>query len=276
MCELLGMSANVPTDICFSFTGLSTRGGRTGPHQDGWGIAFYEGRACRMFHEAAPSADSEVARFVRNYPIKSGTVVGHVRQATHGRVCLANTHPFMRELWGRQWCFAHNGKLPGIEAFPLGFYQPVGTTDSEHAFCWMLDAIRQRYPTPPARPLALFRFIRRLAARLQALGTFNMLLSDSKYLYVYCTTRLCWITRRAPFGTARLIDTELAVDFHRETTPRDIVTIVATAPLTHNETWRHMVPGELVVFRDGLPAFGDAEAPEAVRAEAPAGVCAEA
>ena len=22
MCELLGMSANVPTDICFSFTGL--------------------------------------------------------------------------------------------------------------------------------------------------------------------------------------------------------------------------------------------------------------
>lgn len=30
MCELLGMSANVPTDICFSFTGLMQRGGRTG------------------------------------------------------------------------------------------------------------------------------------------------------------------------------------------------------------------------------------------------------
>ena len=28
MCELLGMSANVPTDICFSFTGLVQRGGR--------------------------------------------------------------------------------------------------------------------------------------------------------------------------------------------------------------------------------------------------------
>ena len=27
MCELLGMSANVPTDICFSFTGLVQRGG---------------------------------------------------------------------------------------------------------------------------------------------------------------------------------------------------------------------------------------------------------
>lgn len=32
MCELLGMSANIPTDICFSFSGLVQRGeapGRT-------------------------------------------------------------------------------------------------------------------------------------------------------------------------------------------------------------------------------------------------------
>ena len=50
MCELLGMSANVPTDICFSFTGLVQRGGGTGPHKDGWGITFYEGKGCRTFH----------------------------------------------------------------------------------------------------------------------------------------------------------------------------------------------------------------------------------
>lgn len=49
MCELLGMSANVPTDIVFSFTGLMQRGGRTGPHRDGWGIGFYEGRGLRLF-----------------------------------------------------------------------------------------------------------------------------------------------------------------------------------------------------------------------------------
>lgn len=45
MCELLGMSANVPTDICFSFTGLMQRGGKTGPHRDGWGITFMKERA---------------------------------------------------------------------------------------------------------------------------------------------------------------------------------------------------------------------------------------
>ena len=65
MCELLGMSANVPTDIVFSFTGLMQRGGGTGPHRDGWGIAFYEGRGVRLFQDPLASVDSEVARLVQ-------------------------------------------------------------------------------------------------------------------------------------------------------------------------------------------------------------------
>ncbi|MGK2888135.1 MAG: class II glutamine amidotransferase [Candidatus Malihini olakiniferum] len=40
MCELLEMSANVPTDIFFSFTGLMQRSASTGPHKDGWGFIF--------------------------------------------------------------------------------------------------------------------------------------------------------------------------------------------------------------------------------------------
>ena len=51
MCELLAMSANTPTDLCFSFTGLTRRGGVTGPHKDGWGVAFYEGKGVRAFHD---------------------------------------------------------------------------------------------------------------------------------------------------------------------------------------------------------------------------------
>src|SRR5207248_1004317 len=86
MCELLGMSANVPTDICFSFTGLMQRGGKTGPHRDGWGISFYEARGCRTFHDPRPSIDSEIAKLIHSYPIKSCTVICHIRKATHGQV----------------------------------------------------------------------------------------------------------------------------------------------------------------------------------------------
>lgn len=253
MCELLGMSANVPTDICFSFTGLVQRGGVTGPHRDGWGVAFYEGRGCRMFHDARPSAESEIARLLQRYSIKSCTVISHIRQATHGKVTLANTHPFRRELWGRVWSFAHNGKLRGIKKRPLGFYQPVGTTDSEHAFCWMLDAVRERYPRPPKRRETLWRFLEGVLQDIHGLGTFNVLMSDGRDLFAFCSTRMSWLTRCAPFGAVQLTDTEMEVDFERETTPNDVVTVIATQPLTSNEIWNPIEPGTLVVFRDGQP-----------------------
>lgn len=115
MCELLGMSANVPTDICFSFTGLVQRGGGTGPHKDGWGITFYEGKGCRTFKDPQPSFQSPIARLVQDYPIKSRSVVAHIRQANRGEVSLENTHPFTRELWGRNWTYAHNGQLRGYK-----------------------------------------------------------------------------------------------------------------------------------------------------------------
>ena len=247
------MNCNVPTDIRFSFSGLIERGGRTGPHRDGWGIAFYEGRGCRTFHDAQPGCDSELAGLVRSQSVKSLNVICHIRKATNGRVCLANTHPFMRELWGRHWAFAHNGRLKGVKKLPLGTYLPVGTTDSEHAFCWMLDRIRERFPEPPRSDRGLRRLIRALADELHGLGTFNMMLCDSRNLYCYCSTDLTWLTRRAPFGEASLLDTELTVDFARETTPKDIVTVITTKPLTHDEPWVIMERGGLVVFRDGLP-----------------------
>jgi len=229
------------------------RGGRTGPHKDGWGVAFYEGKGCRTFHDPLASADSEIAKLVSSYPIKSLNVVCHIRQATHGRVCLENTHPFTRELWGRNWAFAHNGKLKGIKSWKLNYYKPIGTTDSEYAFCWILDQLREKFPTPPSRPATLWRAINRLFAKVNEQGVFNALLSDSKFLYTYCSTHLAWVTRKAPFGEASLIDAEMTVDFCEETTPNDVVSVVATRPLTENEDWTILKPGDFTVFQDGEP-----------------------
>ena len=191
---------------------------------------------------------------MRTHSVKSLNVICHIRKATHGRVCLANTHPFTRELWGRNWAFAHNGRLKGVKRRPLAFYEPIGTTDSEHAFCWLLDQIRAHFPRPPRGTRRLWQLVRELAEDLNQCGVFNMLLSDSRVLYCFCSTQLSWLTRRAPFGPASLIDDELTVDFSKETTPRDIVTVIATRPLTHGEAWTQMKRGSLVVFRDGLVA----------------------
>jgi glutamine amidotransferase len=260
MCELLGMSANVPTDICFSFAGLMRRGGETGPHADGWGIAFYEDRGCRAFHDPRPGARSEVARLLRAHPIRSRIVVSHIRRANRGRVALENTHPFGRELWGRPWAFAHNGQLRGVKRRPLGRHRPVGTTDSEHAFCWMLDRLAERWPDPPSDG-ALGRAVGGLCRDLAGLGVFNALVSDGRSLFCFCGTRLAWLTRRAPFGPATLVDEDLTVDFAAETTPRDVVTVVATRPLTRDEAWTAMEPGGFAVFRRGDLVVHKAGAP---------------
>lgn len=249
MCELLGMSANVPTDIVFSFTGLMQRGGRTGPHSDGWGIGFYEGYGLRLFQDPTASADSEVARLVQRYPIKSKVVIGHIRQANAGPVSLANTHPFSRELWGRYWCFAHNGQLQDFHAEP-GFYRAVGDTDSEAAFCDLLNRVRQAFPTPVDVQLLLPTLVA-ACAEYRGKGVFNCLLSDGDWLFSFCTTKLAQITRRAPFGPASLKDAEVTVDFQAETTPDDVVTVLATEPLTDNERWIAHEPGDWTLWRRG-------------------------
>uniref|UniRef100_UPI002FCD019E class II glutamine amidotransferase n=1 Tax=Marinimicrobium alkaliphilum TaxID=2202654 RepID=UPI002FCD019E len=52
-----------------------------------------------------------------------------LRQTNVGSACLANTHPFTRELWGRYWLCAHNGHWPVFSPAP-SFYEPAGKTDS--------------------------------------------------------------------------------------------------------------------------------------------------
>src|SRR3954468_12176861 len=127
MCELLGMECNVLTDIVFSFAGLSARGGKHGPHADGWGLALYDGPVARVFLEPAAAAHSPLATFVREHPIKTLLAIAHVRRKTRGKVSLANTHPFVRELWGRAFVFAHNGTLKHVRDHEHGRFCPIGT-----------------------------------------------------------------------------------------------------------------------------------------------------
>lgn len=252
MCQLLGMNCNVPTDICFSFQGFACRGGRTDEHSDGWGIAFFEGAGCRLFLDYLPSAQSPVAQWVQQYPIKSTNVIAHIRKATQGQTTLANTHPFQREIWGQYWIFAHNGDLKTWPNLQGRYYRPVGTTDSEHAFCWILEQLRERFVELPADD-ELFAAIAVLAKELAACGVCNFMLSNGRWLLAHCSTKLHYVVRQAPFSVAQLRDEDVSVDFNHVTSPTDRVAVITTEPLTTNETWTAMQAGDLYCFREGYP-----------------------
>jgi glutamine amidotransferase len=253
MCQLLGMNCNVPTDICFSFTGFQARGGATDVHADGWGIAFFEGPGCRVFLDPQPSSTSPIAELVRRYPIRSKNVIAHIRKATQGSIGLENTHPFMREHWGRYWIFAHNGNLLDFTPPLDGACQPVGQTDSERAFCWLLQALRQRFGNNAPATADLFAAIQQLTLDVARHGEFNFLLANGNWLFAHASTRLSFIVRQAPFHQAHLSDQDVTVDFSALTTPNDRVAIIATQPLTDNEQWTEMPAGTLWWFAEGTP-----------------------
>ena len=251
MCQLLGMNCNVPTDICFSFEGFAARGGKTDEHQDGWGIAFFEGAGCRLFLDEKPAIASPIADLVRQYPIKSKHVIAHIRKATFGAVNLENCHPFRRELWGRYWVFAHNGDLPTFTLTQPGFYRPVGQTDSEQAFCYLLNTLRQHFPTEKPTLQQLHPILQQATTAIASHGTFNYLLSDGEYFFAHCSTKLCYVVRQSPFAAAHLIDEDVTVDFAELATPGDRIAVIATTPLTDNECWIEIPPGQVMVFQDG-------------------------
>ena len=249
MCQLLGMNANTPTDIVFSFTGFVSRAEE---HKDGFGIAFFEGSGVRMFVDAQSARVSPVAEMVRRYPIRSDNIIAHIRKATQGRVGLENTHPFQRELWGRYWVFAHNGDLKDFAPRLHASFRPVGHTDSERAFCWLMQELSKAHAgVPPIDELTAT--LRELVPAISRHGTFNFMLSHGSALWAHCSTRLYSLVRQYPFGRARLQDEDLSIDFAEHTSPTDRVAVVVTEPLTRDEPWVQFAPGDLKVFVHGAP-----------------------
>jgi len=133
MCQLFALSSDRPTNATFSLGVFGERGGRMGPHKDGWGIAFKEGRDFRLIKEPTPAADSACLSFLEAHEFRSEIVLSHIRLASVPRVdSYTNTHPFARELYGACHVFAHNGDMPDILrniVFAPTWNFPLGQTD---------------------------------------------------------------------------------------------------------------------------------------------------
>lgn len=239
MCELFAMSANRPMDVDRYLALLMPRGGRIGPHADGWGVAYFDGRASRIFKDAAPAAESRYLAMLAKSRLRSTAVIAHIRKANPAIVgrATANTHPFEREWNGRSWVFAHNGKLPGIPRLsdrPDNRFKPLGDTDSELAFCHLLNAMARSIDgSDEVSPFSVVNVLTPVVAELSRLGEFNFILSNGEYTFVHAHTNL-HVLEGSPDPCAR----------------DKSVTLLATAPLT-NENWRPLPPGRIRVYKDG-------------------------
>ena len=64
MCELFAKSSRQPANVNLSLDTFADHGGRTGPHRDGWGIAYYEEGDIRLIKDTHQASSSVWVRFV--------------------------------------------------------------------------------------------------------------------------------------------------------------------------------------------------------------------
>jgi glutamine amidotransferase len=157
--------------------------------------------------------------------------------------------------------FVHNGRLPGIEQRLADIgrrFLPVGSTDSEVAFCLLLSRLAPLWDAgmPPAAQR--LREVCCVAETLRAIGPANFLYTDGDLLIAHAHRRTQHDGSVAPPGLW-MLERTCAVD--RDTLPAagvmldrgQQVTLFASVPLTE-EPWRPLGEGEVVAVRDGAPS----------------------
>ena len=260
MCQLLGMSCKEPATINFSLEGFKARGGLTDEHKDGWGIAFFEKNNWQVFVDHNPAAHSPLIEHIKSQQIKSRTILAHIRKATVGDVEPRNCHPFKRTLWGLDWIFSHNGTLKNFTPELNGNFQPCGETDSELAFCYLLQRLEELLPEATAENLPsaadLHHTLAELSREIANFGVFNIMLSNGQILFTYCSTLLAYVKREYPFSRATLIDCELSLDLGEYNSHVDGMILIATKPLTRDENWVVYQAGESLLFSHGELLLG--------------------
>ena len=263
MCELFGLSSSAPVGMTYALHQFAAHGGLIHKNKSGWGIAYRQDRDAILIKEPSPASDSVWVRFIESHPISTGTAIAHVRYATAGEPSYENTHPFTRELGGRNHVFAHNGSLPNIWQqlhLPPGGFQPIGETDSEYAFCCLLERLRPLWREPDKPPALADRLavVAETAALLRELGPVNFLYSDGDTLIAHAHKR-AWeegdgfSTPRPPgLSTISLTGADLSArGLHVESAGADIVmTALASVPIT-DDGWEPLPEGTLVALCQG-------------------------
>lgn len=264
MCELFAISSSRKTNVTFSLDEFSKHGGLTGPHKDGWGVAFYANKDVQIIKEASSASNSEYFRFINHHNIQSKFVISHIRKATQGGTNLENTQPFCRELGGRMHVFAHNGDLKGLQNSNLlqhTLAQPLGDTDSEFAFCGLMALLEElwRHQHTPSIEDRIYT-IQNFADLIKPLGPANFIYSDSEYLFVHGHKRMHGdeIIPRPPglYFLSRACKVEdiakpdIAGLTIQSNSKEQKVVLIASVPLT-TENWTPFHEGELAVFENG-------------------------
>jgi predicted glutamine amidotransferase len=245
----------------------------------------------QSYHDSDPAAESALVKSLlrSDVPVETMNMVSHIRYATRGEVKLENVHPFQRELWGVQWCFAHNGD---VSCFDKAHFSP------DVDLCGCPEEVRKRKKKGSDAPCVQIPWIGRsigvedegerlynpmgatdseaiFCAILNALGArFDTL--PSKSVLHDAIASLCdeIIALDEDYEETTILNFLLGAGAHTQFayswpgaregsttwnglhyTTNDRVALIATAPLSEDSKWLEIKRGELILFENGSPLF---------------------
>lgn len=260
MCDLLGMSFNLPVIPKYSFKNFKFKDNL---NPDGWGIAFYFNGVAKNFKEPIRASESKLAeRLERSNKIHSDIIIAHVRAGSKGGKKYKNTHPFKK----CNYIFAHNGTLninKELESLIKNSqFQPRGNTDSEFIFNYLLKTITERNITSWKE--RDYDWLLEELIKINSYGTLNILLSDGIQLFAYSDrgqhNHLSYTRRKAPFGRILLLDVNKRfpdqgyININEEKNPSQRGFIISTTDRTGkptDEDWTPFEGSNLRVYKKG-------------------------
>ncbi len=257
MCELLGISSNIETNISFSFKILKEHSIR---NYHGWGYAHFQRNKWIVENEPIMALRSEKAGeiIINPHMFEGKLFISHIRYSSEVNQTIENTHPFMIELFDKNWVFAHNGHLKKrkmLEDMQKGFlqtslenYQPKGESDSELAFCIIMEETRKIGKRATDREI--IDKLNEIAGRIAEYGSFNFILSDGEKMYAYRKgNTLYYVERKPPYSEAIRSESKEIELLMKPVEERTVV--IATVPLTRNENWIPLEKDRLYSFEYG-------------------------
>jgi transglutaminase-like putative cysteine protease/predicted glutamine amidotransferase len=262
MTQLLAMSVDCEVSPSIRLRGIDQPASR-GDQPLGWGFAWYpaEGAAAMVVKDPTSVGTNALTGVLSDWERFASTLfVAHLRGAAK-RTRHQDTHPFSRTYGGRDWLLAHNGDLrhgfrESLGIAPTDAFEPIGRTDSEHLFCWLLNRLRelgaQRIADVTAGQWQTW------LRTINALGTLNLLLTDGHTLLAYSDAHgyrpLHWIRRAPPAGPIAFEGPEVSLSLAGEGDESRTALVVSTQPLA-DEGWSQLAPGSVLAACRGDVAW---------------------
>lgn len=226
---------------------------------NGWGFAWYPGD-----HQAAIVAKDPLTRgsqvlmdaLIDWSKFRSTVFFCKVRAPSKGYT-HTETQPFSRSYAGRDWIFLHNGDLDKSALEQLmgnqpPVFEPLGNTDSELAFCYLLSHLQQL----GIRRLAdldsqqLYNWLH----NLDALGSADMIFSDGESLVIFHgsqSPKPLFHTRVQPPNQEENYDSDIMRFALKD--PRDSyhTAFVVSSAVFSQGNWQAMLPEQMLLTRRG-------------------------